>query len=255
VDKSLLSPICHRSPDSRADLEVVRVRDLVVRTRTSLVVHVRGVVKSFGYRLPACAAKAFPRRMTGLIPPELEETLHPVLELIDRLTRQIREYDKRLVKMAQERYPVMDRLQQVVGVGPVTSAAFVLVIEDPHRFKRSRTVGAYLGLVPRQDQSGGRDPQLRITKAGDLLLRKLLTGAAHYILGPFGPDTDLRRFGQALSERGGKGAKKRAAVAVARKLAVLMHHLWITNEEYDPLHNSKRRDRRRTEDRSCAQSA
>lgn len=252
MDKSLLSPILHRSPENRADLEVVRVRDLVVRTRTSLVVHVRSVVKSFGYRLPVCAAKSFPLRMAALIPPELKETLDPVLELIGRLTRQIREYNKRLVRMAKERYPVMERLQQIVGIGTVTSAAYVLVIEDPHRFKRSRTVGAYVGLVPRQDQSGGRDPQLRITKAGDLLLRKYLTGAAHYILGPFGPDTDLKRFGEALLKRGGKGAKKRAAVAVARKLAVLMHHLWITNEEYDSLHNGKRRDLQKTKDRSRA---
>jgi len=119
----------------------------------------------------------------------------------------------------------------------LSAITFVLTIEDPHRFARSRDVGSYLGLRPKQQDSGDRSPQLRITKAGDQYLRKMLVSCAHYILGPFGPDTDLRRWGLKLCERGGKNAKKRAVVAVARKLAVLLHRLWVTAEVYEPLRN------------------
>jgi transposase len=130
-------------------------------------------------------------------------------------------------------------LTQVSGVGTLTAMAFVLTIEEPHRFRRSRDVGCYLGLRPKQQDSGERSPQLRITKAGDSYLRKILVSSAHYIIGPFGPDTDLRRWGLKLCERGGKNAKKRAVVAVARKLAVLLHRLWVTGEVYEPLRNAQ----------------
>jgi transposase len=94
-------------------------------------------------------------------------------------------------------------------------------------------------MVPRQDDSGESSKQLRITKEGDTMVRKLLTGSAQYILGPFGPDSDLRRFGLKLAARGGKNAKKRAVTAVTRKLAVLLHRLWVTAEEYEPLRNAR----------------
>src|ERR1035437_9476712 len=136
---------------------------------------------------------------------------------------------------AQTRYPQTALLTQVSGVWTLTAMAFVLTIEDPQRFARSRDVGCYLGLRPKQQDSGERSPQLRITKAGDSYLRKMLVSCAHYIIGPFGPDTDLRRWGLKLCERGGKNAKKRAVVAVARKLAVLLHRLWVTGEVYEPL--------------------
>ena len=118
----------------------------------------------------------------------------------------------------------------------------MLTLEDPHRFERSRSVGAYLGLGPAGDRSGERDPQKRISKEGDEMLRKLLVGSAHYILGPFGSDSDLRRHGEKIASRGAKNAKKRAAVvAVARKLCVLLHRLWVSAEVYDPLYNTHRR--------------
>ena len=132
-------------------------------------------------------------------------------------------------------------MRQVEGIGPLTALTFVLTLEDPYRFEKSRSVGAYLGLVPATDQSGDRDPQKRISKEGDEMLRKLLVGSAHYILGPFGSDSDLRRHGEKIASRGGKNAKKRAAVAVARKLSVLLHSLWVSGEVYDPLHNAHRR--------------
>jgi transposase len=247
VDPSLLSPIQHRSPENRIELGIVRSRDLVVRTRSSFIVHIRGVVKSFGHRLPSCGAVTFARKVAALIPAELQGALNPLLDLIHHLNEQIKVFDKSLDRLARERHPVMERFQQINGIGPVTAAAYTLIIEDPRRFRNSRSVGAYMGLVPRQDQSGDHEAQLRVTKAGDSLLRRLLTHAAHYILGPFGTDSDLRRFGQKIATRGGKNAKKRAIVAVARKLAVLMHHLWITGKVYDPNYSKKRTVDRRVE--------
>jgi transposase len=125
-------------------------------------------------------------------------------------------------------------------VGPLTALCFVLTVEDPHRFERSRSVGAYLGLVPATARSGARDPQKRISKEGDEMMRKLLVSCSHYVLGPFGSDSDLRRHGEKIASRGGKNAKKRSVVAVARKLAVLLHRLWVTGETYDPLYNGRR---------------
>lgn len=238
LDPKLLSPIRHRGPQAQADLAVIRARDALVRSRTLQINHVRGAVKSFGARIPKCSTESFPKRAAEL-QESLREILGPVLEMISALTTQIREYDRRIGTVAA-RYPETMLLRQVKGVGPVTATAYALTIEDPSRFDKSRSVGAYFGLRTRKKKSGESDPQLRITKAGDRMLRRLLVGSAHYILGPFGPDTDLRRWGLALAASGTKKDKKRARVAVARKLAVLLHHLWVTGEVYEPLRNAKR---------------
>lgn len=238
LDPTLLAPIEHRGAAAQADRALLRSRELLVRTRTKLVNHVRGSVKAVGARLPACSTESFATKVADHLPPELAPALEPVLETIGELTRRIRRYEKRIEALAEERYPETTLLRPVGGVGTLTALCYVLTIEDPARFPRSRAVGAYLGLVPKQSDSGDAEPQLRITKAGDEMLRRLLVGSAHHILGPFGPDCDLRRWGLALAERGGKNAKKRAVVAVARKLAVLLHHLWITGEVYEPLHNA-----------------
>jgi len=198
-------------------------------------------VKSFGARLPKCPARSFHNKAAEHIPEALWPALGPVLETIGSLTKRIGEYDRQLESVCQEHYPETKLLRQVEGVGALTALTFVLTLEDPYRFERSRSVGAYLGLVPARDQSGERDPQRRISKEGDEMLRKLLVGSAHYILGPFGSDSDLRRYGEKIASRGGKNAKKRAVVAVARKLSVLLHRLWITAELYDPLYNAHRR--------------
>ena len=167
--------------------------------------------------------------------------LEPILEQIGSLTERIRDYERQLETIAKEHYPhETDLLRQVEGVGTLTALTFVLSLEDPHRFEKSRSVGAYLGLVPATDRSGDSDPQKRISKEGDEMLRRLLVGSAHYILGPFGSDSDLRRHGEKIASRGGKNSKKRAAVAVARKLAVLLHSLWISAEVYEPLRNAHR---------------
>ena len=240
MDPKLLAPITHRGGSCQQDLAVLRSRDALVSARTRLINHVRGAVKSFGARLTKCSTPSFHKQAPGRIPKELAPALSPLIETIGSLTKEIKAYDKRIEAMASARYPETVLLRQVAGIGPLTSLCFVLTLEDPFRFKKSRAVGAYLGLRPRRRQSGKGDPQLRISKAGDRMLRRLLAGSAQYILGHHGPDTDLRRWGLYLASRGGKSAKKRAVVAVARKLAVLLHRLWISGEVYDPQRNAQR---------------
>jgi transposase len=192
--------------------------------------------------LPKCPAVSFHNKAPEHIPEALWPALEPILQTIGSLTQRIRDYERKLETISKEHYPETDLLRQVEGIGPLTALTFVLTLEDPYRFERSRSVGAYLGLVPASDQSGDRDPrERRISKEGDEMLRKLLVGSAHYILGPFGSDSDLRRHGEKIASRGGKNAKKRAVVAVARKLAVLLHRLWVSAEVYDPLYNTHRR--------------
>jgi transposase len=230
----LLHRVHHRSEQTQLDLNVLRARDVVVRSRTKLINHVRSEVKAAGGRIVGVSPEGFGARSLERVPAALHPALAPLIEEIASLTALIRRYDRQVEKLC-EKYPATALLRQIPGVGPVTALAFVLTIEDPKRFGRSRVVAAYLGLVPRRDQSGSSDRQLPITKAGDRTVRRLLVGSAQYLLGPFGPDTALRRFGQALAQRGGRNAKKRAVVAVARKLSVLLHRLWVSGENYERL--------------------
>ncbi len=241
LDPKLLYPLKHRSEECQAHMAIIRSREALVGCRTQLVNHVRGAVKSFGARLPKCPARSFHKKVVKHIPEALWPAVEPLLEAIGSLTERIREYERQLETICQEHYPETELLRQVEGVGALTALTFVLTLEDPYRFEKSRAVGAYLGLVPASDQSGDRDPQKRISKEGDEMMRKLLVGSAHYILGPFGSDSDLRRHGEKIARGGGKNAKKRAAVAVARKLSVLLHRLWVTAEIYEPLYNAHRR--------------
>ena len=234
MDRSLLYPIHHRGEAVQMDLAVMRARDELVSVRADLVNHVRSTVKGTGTRVNKCSTEAFSRKSQESIPEALRPALMPVIEAIEAISEKIRAFDKEIATTMQARHPEAKRLSQVPGVGPVTSMGFVLSLEDPARFKKSRSVGAYLGLTARRDQSGQTDKQLRITKAGDEYVRRLLVGCSHYILGVFGPDCDLRRFGLRLAARGGKNAKRRAIVAVARKLGVMLHRLWVTGAEYDP---------------------
>jgi transposase len=240
LDPKLLYPVTHRGEDSQAHLAIIRSREALVTARTKLVNHVRGAVKSFGARLPKCPAVSFHKKAATHIPQVLWPALGPLLETISSLTERIRDYDRQLETICEEHYPQTKLLRQVEGVGVLTALTFVLTLEDPYRFEKSRTAGAYLGLVPATDQSGERDPQKHISKEGDQMLRRLLVSSAQYILGPFGSDSDLRRHGEKIASRGGKNAKKRAAVAVARKLSVLLHRLWVTAEVYEPLRNTHR---------------
>ncbi len=240
MDTELLAPIRHRGAEAQADLAIVRSRYTLVTSRTMLINHIRGAVKSFGGRLPRCSTPSFAQKSRDHIPEELRLALSPVLDQIEMLTASIREADRKIESLCTDKYPETALLRQVDGVGPVTALTYILTLEDPARFRSSRAVGSYLGLTRREDSSGESSRELRITKAGDADVRRLLVGAAHYVLGPFGPDCDLRRWGMDLSGNGHKNAKKRAIVAVARKLAVLLHRLWLTGEVYEPLRKESR---------------
>lgn len=232
-------PVTHRDARQQAHLELIKARDALVRCRTALINHARGALKSLGHRPPRCTADAFHHRIRPYVPEDVREALDPLLEQIGETTARIRGYDRRVEALAEKEYPVTSLLREVNGVGPLTSLAFVLVLGDPGRFAHSRAVGPYLGLTPASQQSGDSDPQLRISKAGNPYMRRLLVSSGQYILGPFGADSALRRYGEALMLRGGKNAKRRAVVAVARKLAVLLHRLWTTGEVYEPLRHAR----------------
>jgi len=236
LDPKLLKPVTCRTEQTQCHLSVIRSRDALVRARTLLINQVRGTVKTMGQKLPTCSAESFHRQP---LPMQLQTVLQPVMEAIEVLTQKIRQQDRTIEQLGAEKYPETLRLRQIPGVGPITSLAFVLTVENPRRFRNSRKVGAYFGLCRRRWKSGEQDPELRISKMGDAQVRRFLVNSAQYIMGPFGPDSDLRRWGLSYAERGGKKDKKRAVVAVARKLGVLMHRLWITGQDYDPLHQSK----------------
>lgn len=237
-DKALLYPIHHRSQQAQIDLEVIKARDLLVSTRTDMVNHVRSIVKSHGERLPKCSSECFHIKAKAAMPEFLNLVMAPLLEHIASLTTLIKDYDQKIEHLAINDYPETKCLVQVKGVGLLTALAFVLIIESADRFQKSRSVGPHIGLVPRKDQSGQIDKHLRITKEGHKYLRRLLVGCSHYILGPFGPDSDLRRFGERKIIPGNPISKRKATVAVARKLSVLLHSLWSTGEVYEPLRNS-----------------
>ena len=238
-DPQLLYPIRHRGERTQIDLEQIKARDVLVGLRTNLINHIRGVVKSLGKRLPSCGADCFHKRAETFMPDALRNALIPLVEQIASLTQQIRSYERQIEQLAKTVHPETACLRQVQGVGLLTSVAYILTLESPDRFAKSRTVGPYLGLTPKQDQSGNSDKQLGISKEGDVYLRRLLISCAQYILGRYGQDSDLRRYGERLAARGGRIAKRKAVVAVARKLAILLHRLWSTGEVYQPLYNAK----------------
>ncbi len=240
IDPQLLSPVQHRSAKAQIHLTVIRARAGLVSARTALVNTARGLAKSYGERLRKCGTQQVRRDLAMGLSAELHEVLEPLLREVESLNERIKEYDHRIEGMAKETYPEVALLKQVKGVGDLIALAYVLTIEDPHRFRKSRDVGCFLGLRPGRRNSGQSEPQMHISKEGDRYLRTLMVQGAHYILGPFGEDSDLRRWGHKLAERGGKNAKKRAVVAVARKLAVLLHRLWVSGEVYEPLRNSQR---------------
>ena len=233
ADVALLHPLVHGSAQAQHDLLGLKLRDSLVRTRVNLINTVRFTLKSLGYVVSNPSSESFHKSILTEVPAECLPVVAPVLAVLTLITDQIKRLERSLVSRGKRDYPVTQRLQQIAGVGPLTALGFVLKIGDPTRFGRSRDVGAYLGLCPRRDQSGGTDKQLRISKCGDGLLRRLLVSAAHYILGPFGPACALRAYGQHLIGTSMR-EKKRAVVAVARKLAVLLLSLWKHGTDYEP---------------------
>jgi transposase len=238
IDPALLGPVRHRSAKAQIHLTVIRARATLVGARTALVNTARGLTKSYGARLPKCGSEQMGREIAKELSQELRDALDPLLAEIESLNERIAEYDRRIARVAKEVYPQVALLQQVKGVETLIALTYILTLDDPHRFRHSRDAGCFVGLRPGRRNSGMSEPQMHISKEGDRYLRTLLVQGAHYILGPFGQDSDLRRWGLKLAERGGKNAKKRAVVAVARKLAVLLHRLWVSGEVYEPLRNN-----------------
>jgi transposase len=239
IDPQLLRPIQHRSEKAQGALMVIRVRAALVAVRTSLVNTVRGLAKSMGERLPQCDADQMGVARAISLPPPLRQALEPLLKEVESLTEKIKNSDREIEQIARKDYPETILLQQVSGVGTLIALTFVLTVDDKDRFQRSREVGCYVGLRPKRSESGESAPQLGITKEGDRYIRTLLVQGSHYILSRKGPDTDLKRWGLKLAASGGPRAKKRAIVAVARKLAILLHRLWTTGEVYEPLRNAQ----------------
>src|SRR5580698_3374754 len=240
IDPELLGPVRHRSAKAQIHLTVIRARAELVSARTALVNAARGLVKSYGQRLPKCGTYQVSRELATALSTELRDVLEPLLQAIESLNERIQEYDERMEKIAAEVYPQVSLLKQVKGVGTQIALTYILTIEDPYRFAKSREVGCFLGLKPGRRNSGESEPQKKISQEGDRYLRTMMVQGAHYILGPFGEDSDLRRWGRKLAERGGKNAKKRAVVAVARKRSILLHRLWVGGEVYEPLRNTHR---------------
>ncbi len=239
ADPELLFPVRHRREDTQAALAYLRSRDVLVGARTKLINSVRGQVKAIGARMPSCTAAAFHKHVEA-IPEILEDAFAPLMRTIEAMSKEIRHMDRVVEELCRDVYPETQAFLEVDGVGPITALTFLLTVEEPGRFRSSREVGAYFGLRPRRDQSGATDKDLPVTKAGDTRMRTLLVQCAQHILGPFGKDSDLRRWGLKLIERGGRVAKRKAIIAVARKLAVLLHRLWVTGEVYEPLRVSSR---------------
>jgi len=234
VDPALLHPIQHGSAQAQHDLLGLKLRDALVRTRVNLINAIRFTLKSLGHSVRNSSSESFHKTVLADVPADCLPVIQPLLTVLAQVTEQIKGMERDLVQRSRKDYPATQRLQQIAGVGPLTALCFVLKIGDPQRFSRGRDVGAYLGLCPRRDQSGGTDKQLRISKCGDGLLRRLLVSAAHYILGPFGPPCALREQGQRLAGTGSAREKKRAIIAVARKLAVLLLSLWRHGTDYEP---------------------
>ena len=234
VDPELLHPIQHGSAQAQHDLLGLKLRAALVRTRVNLINAVRFTLKSLGHSVRNPSSESFHKTVLADIPADCLPVVQPLLTVLAQVTEQIKGMERDLVQRSKRDYPATNRLQQISGVGPLTALCFVLKIGDPQRFSRGRDVGAYLGLCPRRDQSGGTDKQLRISKCGDGLLRRWLVSAAHYVLGPFGPACALREHGQRLTGTGSSREQKRAVVAVARKLAVLLLSLWKHGTDYEP---------------------
>lgn len=239
VDPQLLRPIRHRSEQAQMDLMQIRVRAELVEMRSAAVNAARGLAKAVGERLRKCDPSSLGMEALTELPAAVQQALKPLLQEVEALTEKIRGCDEWIEQIARTEYPETELLKQVKGVGTLIALTFVLTVEEPARFSKSREVGCYVGVCPKIRNSGDSQPQLGISKEGDIYLRKLLVQAGHLVLQRRAPDTDLKRWGLKLAGRGGKNAKKRAVVAVARKLSILLHRLWVTGAVYEPLRNSQ----------------
>ena len=252
ADPKLLSPIVHRGEEAQKDLTRIRARAGIVGARTKLINMARGLAKSMGKRLKSCDADAMGLKQVEGWEPQWAEILTPLLALIEATTLIIQGYDDQIEKCSEEKYPETKLLRQIPGVGALTATTFVLTLDDKDRIKQSRQVGPMLGMTPARRQSSDSDPELRISKEGDGYMRSLLVQCAQRIMSRRGPDCELKRFGlriagidpqRPVTKKDSKSRKRKkiAVVAVARKLGVLLHRLWVTGEVYDPFYATDRK--------------
>ncbi len=235
-DPRLLYGISHMSEQHQRALVILKSRDALMGARTKLINSTRGMLKSLGVQLQSgWNADAFARKAFDFMQGEDLQMVEALLCQIQHLTDQLKRLDKQVAEKIREDYPEAFRLQQIPGVGPITALAFVLIIGTPERFTKARQVGPFLGLVPKRDQSGESDKPLRITKAGSPMMRRLLVNCAQYMLGAFGPPSALRDKGERIAKGGGKVSKRKAVVATARQVAVVMLRIWKDPEAvYEP---------------------
>lgn len=226
-DPKMLYPVSHNSEACQRALGRLKSRDALVNSRTALINAVRGLLKSQGTKLPSnWSSEQFAKKALGYLNEEDLGMVKPLLDEIATLTERIRGLEKEITRMIEQEYPEAQHLQKIPGVGPLTALSFVLVIERQTRFRRARDIGPFLGLTPKRDQSGDVDKALRISKAGNKMLRRLLVNCAQYLMGPFGPSCSLRDHGQRIARGRGGIAKKKAVIAVARKLSMVMLVMW-----------------------------
>lgn len=233
VDESLLYPVQHGTAQEQRDLLAIKLRDALVCSRVSLINAVRFTLKSMGYTVCNPSTERFHKKVREEIPAEVIRSIEPLLAVLESTTEQIKAMERQIARLIAEQYTEAQRLEQIPGVGPVTALCFVLKVGGVQRFNRVRDIGAYLGLVPKRDQSGKVDKELGISKCGDRTLRRLLVNCAQYIMGPFGPPGALRSSGERLAGTTAK-EKKRAVIAVARKLAVMMLSMLKSGTAYEP---------------------
>ena len=239
IERPRVKKLWQRPDEYQRDLALMRMRNAMVEARAGLVSTVRGTVKQFGERVSKCDVEYFAGRARGELSAGMLALVEPVLGQIEELNKVVAQYDEQ-VRAYLARRPEAARLLAVPGVGDVTVGAFLAYVGEASRFAHSRDVAAYIGLVPDQDQSGEHDPQLRITKSGDRMVRRNFLECARGIMGPFGKDSALRRWALALAGDGrNKIRNNKAAVALARKLAVLLHRLWVSGQAYDPWYGTK----------------
>lgn len=214
------------------DRAALKIRAQLITSRNACANQLRGMLKLFGLRMGSVTTPGKRReRLEALFGqrPDLRSVFQPLVEMIEAAEAQLARSSKLLDARAAAD-PVATRLMSVPGVGPITALTFKSSVEDPGRFARSSSAGAYAGLVPRRSQSGERDHKGHISKAGDPMLRAALYEAANSILIRVKRPCALQTWGKRLAETKGL---KRARVAVARKLAALLHHLWQSETEFN----------------------
>ena len=235
LDPEFLKPIRHRSEQAQLLRSNLKVRSAMVEARTKWINTIRGLLRGFGYKVSGKAPHTFVQRVDRMkLPGELRAVIEPLLEQLDLLTGEIERRNEQLEEMVKD-LPEVGHLREIPGVGPVVATYFVLTIDDPDRFRNSRDVASFFGLRPSMRESASVTHFGRITREGDPEMRRLLVQAAHGCLRTRA-DSELKNWALALAERRGKG---KAVVALARKLAVLMHHLWVTGEVYQAFPNTE----------------